>query len=149
MRVPRRVQETYLEAKIAVEVVTQELGRSPTYGEIAGRLAITEEAVVEALEAGRNFYALSLDGPESTDAKGAVVIAPPREDPGFNSVDDRELLRSLADSLPPRSRLVVKLRFGEGLTQSDIARRLGISQMHVSRILAKGLHDMRVQAGSR
>lgn len=146
MRVPRRVQETYLETKIAVEVLTQELGRSPTYGEIAARLAVTEEAVVEALEAGRNFYALSLDGPESTNVKGTAVAAPHREDRGLNTVEDRELLHTLADNLPPRSRLVVELRFGRDLTQSDIARRLGISQMQVSRILAKAIHDMRARA---
>jgi RNA polymerase sigma-B factor len=149
MRVPRRVQETYLETKIAVDVLTQELGRSPTYGEIAARLTVTEEAVVEALEAGRNFYALSLDGPESTNVKGTAVVAPHREDRGLNSVEDKELLHTLADNLSRRSRLVVELRFGHDLTQSDIARCLGISQMQVSRILTKALHDMRVRAGSR
>jgi RNA polymerase sigma-B factor len=149
MRVPRRVQESYLETKIAVEVLTQELGRSPTYGEIAGRLALTEEAVVEALEAGRNFYALSLDGPESTNLKGTGVIAPHGEDRGLDSVEDRQSLHILADNLSGRSRLVVELRFGWDLTQSDIARRLGISQMQVSRILAKAIHDMRAQARGR
>ena len=149
MRVPRRVQETYLETKIAVEVLTQELGRSPTYGEIASRLAVTEEAVVEALEAGRNFYALSLDGPESTNVRGAALAAPQREDRGLNSVEDREVLHTLADNLPMRSQLVVELRFGRDLTQSDIARRLGISQMQVSRILAKAIHGMRARAHTR
>jgi RNA polymerase sigma-B factor len=149
MRVPRRVQETYLETKIAVEMLTQELGRSPMYSEIAARLAVTEEAVVEALEAGRNFYALSLDLPESTNSAGTSIVAPHREDRRLNSVEDRELLHTLTADLSERSRLVVELRFGQDLTQSDIASRLGISQMQVSRILAKALHDMRARASSR
>jgi RNA polymerase sigma-B factor len=149
MRVPRRVQETYLDSKIAVEVLTQELGRSPTHGEIAGRLGLTEEAVAEALGAGRNFYSLSLDGPESTNLKGTAVVAPHREDRGLDSVEDRQLAHILASNLSGRSRLVVELRFEWDLTQSDIGRRLGISQMQVSRILAKAIHDMRAWARGR
>ena len=148
MRVPRRLQETYLETKIAVEVLSQELGRSPTYGEIAARLAVTEETVVEALEAGRNFYALSLDGPDSANDKGTALVAPSQLDDRLDAVENRDVLHTLAEDLSPRSRLVVRLRFAQDLTQSEIARRLGISQMQVSRVLAKAIHDMRARLSS-
>jgi RNA polymerase sigma-B factor len=145
MRVPRRLQEIYLEAKITIDGLTQELGRSPTYGEIAGRLAIAEEDLVEALEAGRNFSALSLDAPVTRD-DGTTSMGPSQVDPGLQSVENRQLIDVLAEGLPPRTRLAVELRFGRDMTQSEIARRLGSSQMHVSRMLSKALHHMRQRA---
>jgi RNA polymerase sigma-B factor len=142
MRVPRRLQELYLEAKAAVGALTQELGRSPTMVELASRLGATEEGLIEALEAGRNFYALSLDAPASETAERPERI-PGVIDPGLMSVDDRRFLVALAQGLSTRTRYVIELRFSRGLTQSEIAGRLGISQMHVSRLLAKAIEHMR------
>jgi RNA polymerase sigma-B factor len=142
MRVPRRLQEIYLEAKAMIDPLTQELGRSPTYTEIAARLEITEEDLVGALEAGQNFYALSLDVPPPSE-NGTTAAPLGRDDPGLLSVENRRLITALADGLPDRTRVAVQLRFGKDMTQSEIARQLGVSQMHVSRMLAKAMHHMR------
>jgi RNA polymerase sigma-B factor len=145
MRVPRRLQEIYLEAKTAIDGLTQELGRSPTYSEIAERVGVDEVHLVEALEAGRNFYALSLDIP-APDDKRRTEVAPGSLDPGMMSLENRRFLLALADGLPHRTRHVLELRFSKGLTQSEIARQIGVSQMHVSRILAKAIAYMRERA---
>jgi RNA polymerase sigma-B factor len=145
MRVPRRLQEIYLEAKTAIDALTQELGRSPTYAEIAERVGVDEVHLVEALEAGRNFYALSLDIP-APDDKRKTDVAPGTVDPGLVSLENRRFLLALADGLPDRTRHVLELRFSKGMTQSEIARQIGVSQMHVSRILAKALTYMRERA---
>jgi RNA polymerase sigma-B factor len=145
MRVPRRLQEIYLDAKTAIDALTQELGRSPTYAEIAERVGVDEIPLVEALEAGRNFYALSLDIP-APDDKPRSQMAPGAVDPGLVSLENRRFLLALADGLPDRTRHVLELRFSKGLTQSEIARQIGVSQMHVSRILAKALAYMRQRA---
>jgi len=144
MRVPRRLQETYLEAKAVIDSLTQENGHSPTYQEIAARLEITNEELLEALEAGRNFYPLSFDGPAKDSS--ATVSAPAFDDPGLLSTEDRRFLSRLAEGLPAGSRRAVELRFNQDLTQAEIARELGISQMQVSRTLAKALRHMRERA---
>jgi RNA polymerase sigma-B factor len=145
MRVPRRLQELYMEAKGIVDLLTQETGRSPTFGEIAARMGAREEDVVEALEAGRNFYALSLDAPR-VESDGRVDLTPGVNDPGLVSIENRRFLLALADGLPERARLVIQLRFDKGMTQSQIARQVGVSQMHVSRLLTKSLEYMRRRA---
>jgi RNA polymerase sigma-B factor len=144
MRVPRRLQETYLEAKGVIDSLTQENGHSPTYHEIAARLEINNEELLEALEAGRNFYPLSFDGP-ATDSS-ATVSAPAFDDPGLLSTEDRRFLNRLAEGLPAETRRAVDLRFNQDLTQAEIARELGVSQMQVSRTLAKALRHMRERA---
>jgi RNA polymerase sigma-B factor len=145
MRVPRRLQEIYLEAKTAIDSLTQELGRPPTYGEIADRVGVDEEHLVEALEAGRSFYAVSLNIPVPDDNR-QTEIAPGAIDPGFISLENRRFLLALANGLPDRTRHVLELRFSKGMTQSEIARQIGVSQMHVSRILAKAISYMRERA---
>lgn len=145
MRVPRRLQEIYLEAKTAIDALMQELGRSPTYAEIADRVGVDEFRLVEALDAGRNFYALSLDIPLPDD-KRKTDVAPGNIDPGLVSLENRRFLLALADGLPDRTRHVLELRFSKGMTQSEIAGQIGVSQMHVSRILAKALTYMRERA---
>ena len=145
MRVPRRLQELYLEAKGVVETLTQEIGRSPTVGEIAEQLGEREEDVIEALEAGRNFYAMSLDAP-TTEGSSRRDLVPGVIDPGLTSLENRRYLLALAEGLSPRARTVLELRFSEGMTQSEIAHTVGISQMHVSRLLAKALDYMRRRA---
>jgi RNA polymerase sigma-B factor len=145
MRVPRRLQELYLEAKAVLDPLTQEIGRSPSIAEIASRIGASEEDVIEALEAGRNFYTLSLDAP-SSDGQGPSDVMPGVVDPDLISLENRRYLLALADGLSPRTKLVLELRFSNGMTQSEIAKHLGISQMHVSRLLTKALEYMRRRA---
>jgi RNA polymerase sigma-B factor len=148
MRVPRRLQEVYLDAKSAVDTLTQELGRSPTYDEMAERLGVEQETLVEALEAGRNFYALSLNVPGPSDDSGATELTPGVMDEDLHRFENRRFLSALADGLPERTRLALELRFGQGMTQSEIAREIGVSQMHVSRILSRALQYMRERAAA-
>jgi RNA polymerase sigma-B factor len=145
MRVPRRLQELYLEVKAVLDPLTQEIGRSPSIAEIASRIGAPEEDVIEALEAGRNFYTLSLDAPTS-DTQGSTDVVPGVVDPDLISLENRRYLLALAEGLSPRTRLVLELRFSKGMTQSDIAEQVGISQMHVSRLLTKALEYMRRRA---
>jgi RNA polymerase sigma-B factor len=147
MRVPRRLQELYLEAKAVIDTVTQELGHSPTYTEIAARLEVAEEDLVEALEAGRNFYTLSLDAPTNKD-DGIAVVTPSRTDPGLLSVENRGFLQTLAEGLPERTRRAVELRFDRDMTQTEISHELGVSQMQVSRMLSTAVHHMRRRAAT-
>ena len=142
VRAPRRVQELYLGLGQVVDELSQRLRRSPTVRELAEETGATEEEVLEALEAGRAYRSASLDtpGPEGepmTSRLGGV-------DRSFDKVDERDLLLPHIDRLPQRERLILHLRFVEDLTQSEIAARIGISQMHVSRLLARSLaklHD--------
>ena len=141
IRAPRRVQELYLELGPATESLTQALGRPPTVSEIARSVGSTEEAVLEAIEAGQSYRTSSIDAPDRQE--GSVSARLGDVDHGFADVEDRLLLAiSLAD-LNDRERTILSLRFVEGLTQSEIASRIGISQMHVSRLLAASLAKLR------
>ncbi len=142
VRAPRRVQELYLGLGQVVDELSQRLGRSPTVKELAAETGASEEDVLEALEAGHAYRSASLDtpGPEGeplTSRLGHV-------DGAYEKVDERDLLLPHIEKLPQRERLILHLRFVEDLTQSEIAARIGISQMHVSRLLARSLaklHD--------
>ena len=146
VRAPRRVQELYLNVKDAASSLDQELGRSPTIPEIAARVGAGEDDVIEALEAGRGYRAGSLDavGPDGDTLADRVG----RPDPGFSEAEDRTLLAPALARLPRRERAIVEWRFVDGLTQLEIAERLGISQMHVSRLLAKVLAQLRAEYGA-
>lgn len=141
VRAPRRVQELYLELGAATETLTHELGRSPTVPELARAVGCTEEAVVEATEAGRGYRSASLDAP----GEGSVSLGErlPTPDYGAVLVEERSVLGPALASLSARNRQIVQLRFVDGLTQSEIAARIGISQMHVSRLLASSLAELR------
>lgn len=141
VRAPRRVQELYLELGAATETLTHELGRSPTVPELARAVGCTEEAVVEATEAGRGYRSASLDAP----GEGSVSLGErlPTSDHGAVLVEERSVLGPALASLSARNRQIVQLRFVDGLTQSEIAARVGISQMHVSRLLASSLAELR------
>jgi RNA polymerase sigma-B factor len=137
VRAPRRVQELYLNLGQTVEELSQRLGRSPTVKELATETGVTEDAVLEALEAGHAYRSTSLDspGPEGETLGNRLG----REDLEFNKAEDRAVLLPHLASLPERERLILKLRFVDDLTQSEIAQRVGLSQMHVSRLLARSL----------
>jgi RNA polymerase sigma-B factor len=136
VRVPRRVQELHLEIGRLVGALSQELGRSPTPSELAQRAGVDEERVIEAMEAGGMYQLTSLDAPSSS---GADTSAPDE----FATLDQRMAIEELLATLPARERTIVELRFFDGLTQSEIAERVGISQMHVSRLLARSLNTLR------
>jgi RNA polymerase sigma-B factor len=137
VRATRRVQELYLELGPTVEVLSQRLGRSPTVREIAAEIGTTTEAVLEAMEAGLGYRSASLDAPNPEgDTPGSRLGG---EDKGFDLVDTRATLVPELAALPERERRIIKMRFVEELSQIEIAKELGISQMHVSRLLARSV----------
>jgi RNA polymerase sigma-B factor len=137
VRAPRRVQELYLNLGQTVEELSQRLGRSPTVKELAAETGVSEDAVLEALEAGHAYRSTSLDspGPEGETLGNRLGT----DDLEFDKAEDRAVLLPRLASLPARERLILKLRFVDDLTQSEIAQRVGLSQMHVSRLLARSL----------
>jgi len=146
VRVPRRVQELHLRLASVVGILSQELGRSPTIGEIAQAAAVSEEEVLEAIEAGHAYRFTSLDAPSGNDDEMSLSAELGAEDQGLIDSEHRVTLSPLIAQFPPRERMILHLRFFEGMTQSEIAGRLGISQMHVSRLLARALAQLRSQA---
>lgn len=144
VRVPRALQEHYLVVVRAVEELTLELGRSPRIGEVAARSGLTDEQVLEAMELGANQRPESLDRPDG----GGSHLEPGRTDHSFARVEDRMLVASLVGSLPEHHRQVLCLHFVDGLTQSQIAVRMGRSQMYVSRLLARILAQLETRAGA-
>lgn len=148
VRVPRRVQELHLRVTRVVDDLQLELGRSPTIPEIAKRGGTTEDEVVEAIEAGSAYRSTSLDQSRSDDDDSPGLIGQLGEiDPELARAERRAALSPLIAQLPEREQLMLYLRFYEGMTQSEIAKRLGISQMHVSRLLSRSLQQLRELAG--
>jgi len=146
VRVPRRVQELHLRLGSVISVLSQELGRSPTIGEIAHAAGVSEEEVLEAIEAGHAYRFTSLDAPSGTEDEPSLAAELGAEDQGLIDSEHRVALSPLIARFPARERMILHLRFFEGMTQSEIAGRLGISQMHVSRLLARALTQLRSQA---
>lgn len=147
LRVPRRVQERFLVTARAAEDLHQQLGRPPTVAELSERTGLDAEATIEALEV-RSMHRLpSLDAPiQGGDGETAEHGW---NDDGFDHADDRDLVERLVSQLPARERELLRLRFGEQLTQSQIAERIGVSQMHVSRLLGSTLTHLRELATER
>lgn len=140
VRVPHRVQELHLPLDVTVGRMARTLGRSPTVDEITGEAHVSVEDVLEALEAGQLYRLESLD----RDHRGMVVVAADRPDLGqvdsaLEAIADREALLQLLQRLPERERTILYLRYFEELTQAEISQRVGISQMHVSRLLTRSL----------
>jgi RNA polymerase sigma-B factor len=146
VRVPRRMQELHLRLSALVSTLNQDLGRSPTIAEIAVAADVSEEEVLEAMEAGQAYRFTSLDAPVPGEEAGSLATTLGEEDEGMGDVEHRVALSPLIQKLPPRQQKILHLRFFEGLTQSEIAARLGISQMHVSRLLARSLAQLRQDA---
>lgn len=145
LRVPRSLQERYLQVRAAIEVLDQDLGRSPTIPEIAEYARVEADAVVEAIEVGRNYRLTSIDaGGRGDDAPEPIDLG--GEDRDFQRLEDRDAVASLVLRLPERERAIIRLRFWDELSQSEIATRLGMSQMHVSRLLARSLGRLRTMA---
>jgi RNA polymerase sigma-B factor len=147
VRVPRRMQELHLRLSALVSTLNQDLGRSPTIPEIAAAAGVSEEEVLEAMEAGQAYRFTSLDAPvPGEDSGGSLATSLGEDDVTMVDVEHRVALSPLLAKLPARQQKIIHLRFFEGLTQSEIATRLGISQMHVSRLLARSLAQLREEA---
>jgi RNA polymerase sigma-B factor len=142
VRVPRRLQELRASLSGATSDLTQTMGRSPTVAELAVHLKIGEEEVLEGLESANAYTAVSI---EASDGEGGLSVADTLggDDLSLEGVEYRESIKPLLDSLPARERRILMLRFFGNLTQSQIAAELGISQMHVSRLLARTLAQLR------
>jgi RNA polymerase sigma-B factor len=145
VRASRRVQELYLELGHATSTLVQELGRSPTVSELARATGASEEAVIEAIEAGQGYRATSIDASENEDDPLSARLG--EDDSHYDSVEDRALLGPAVATLPAREQAILRMRFIEGLTQSEIAVAVGVSQMHVSRLLAASLAKLRQSIG--
>lgn len=145
VHVPRRLQELHAAVARATEAMTQSLGRSPTVRELAAELDISEDEVLEAIEVRHAFAASSLDATAADGTSEGAVLADllGDEDSALAAIEDRESLRPLLEALPERERQIIMLRFFRNQSQSQIAEQLGISQMHVSRLLARTLAQLR------
>ena len=144
VRVPRRLQELKLALTKAISDLAQRLGRAPTVAELAGHLQMSEEEVLEGLESANAYSTVSLDAPDSGDEDApAVAESLGMLDDALEGVEYRESLKPLLERLPPREKKILMLRFFGNMTQSQIATELGISQMHVSRLLARTLAQLR------
>ncbi len=144
IRVPRRLQELKLSLAKATSDLSQRNGRAPTVAELAQHIGLSEEEVLEGLESANAYSAVSLDAPDSGDDDSpAVADTLGIEDASLEGVEYRESLKPLLERLPPREKKILLLRFFGNMTQSQIAAELGISQMHVSRLLARTLAQLR------
>jgi RNA polymerase sigma-B factor len=145
VRVPRRVQELHSQINSLVGELTQRLGRSPTIIELAKASGTSEEEVLEAMEAAQAYRSASIDAPApgGDDAGGGLAAHLGDDDARLFEAENRVLITGLLTTLPKREQLMLTMRFYQGMTQSQIAERLGISQMHVSRLLNKSLRLLR------
>jgi len=146
IRVPRRLQELRLQIGATTAELTQSLGRSPTPRELAESIGCSVEEIVEGLESSQAYSTLSLDA-GSDDADGgsglSMLEAMGVDDQGLEHVEIRESVKPLLENLPAREKKILLLRFFKNMTQSQIAEEIGVSQMHVSRLLSKTLEQLR------
>ncbi|MFI1195163.1 RNA polymerase sigma factor SigF [Micromonospora sp. NPDC020750] len=145
VRVPRRLQELRLTISEANSTLTQTLGRSPTVADIATYLDLTEEAVLEGLEGARAYRATSLSTPVGADGSRELGDTLGANDHGLDLAEIRVALGPALATLPERERRILSMRFHGNLTQAQIADRIGVSQMHVSRLITRALAKLRGQ----
>ena len=146
VKVPRRLKELHLQLTKAREELTQQFDRAPTASEIANHMGIDRESVIEATIASENYSTMSIDAQVGGNDERPVINETLGEiDPGYEKILDIETARPLIAALPARQRTVIRLRFFEEMSQTQIARRMGYSQMHISRLLAKALDTLRDQ----
>jgi RNA polymerase sigma-B factor len=147
VRVPRDLQELAVRVDRALSQLSVDLGRSPSPAEIGEAVGATDEEVLEALEASAAYQAVSLDRPRSDLDEGETIAdAIGDEDPGFELAEHGATIAGLLHVLPAREREVLRLRFVEDLTQSEIGAQIGVSQMHVSRLIRQALTQLREAA---
>jgi RNA polymerase sigma-B factor len=143
--VPRRLKELNQLVSRHLEDLTKTLGRSPTIAELAQASGVEEEEVLEALEAGRAYTARSLSGGFDEDEFEEPIDALSSDEEGYHASENRAILAAGFRALDERERTILHLRFYEGLTQSQVAVQLGISQMHVSRLIRKALATLEAE----
>ncbi|HEY7629299.1 MAG TPA: SigB/SigF/SigG family RNA polymerase sigma factor [Thermoleophilaceae bacterium] len=148
LHVPRDLQERVLKVSGAMERLSGELGRSPSPQQVAEEVHLPVEEVLEAIEAHAAYATDSLDAPlrSDDDESRSVAESLGETDERFELIEDRVSIGPALNTLPERERLILHLRFGEDLTQSEIAQRIGVSQMHVSRLIRRALERLRVAA---
>lgn len=147
MRVPRRLQELRYEVRAATEVLRERLRRSPDTGELAAYLQVHPDEIIDCLCADSNFRPLSLEHADGNDnLLGDDVRS---TDAGFASVESADAFRDVVAMLPPRLRLIVEMRYVDGMKQSDIGARLGVSQVQISRLLQQAMARLRPQLERR
>ncbi|MDQ1722430.1 MAG: polymerase sigma-B factor [Pseudonocardiales bacterium] len=144
VRVPRRLQELQSELSSGINDLTQRLGRAPTVAELAGHLRLSQEEVIEATDSARAYTAVPIDVPSATTGR-TIADGLVESDTALEHVELRHALRPVLAGLAERERQALLLRFVENKTQSEIAEALGVSQVHVSRLLAKTLAELRDQ----
>jgi RNA polymerase sigma-B factor len=143
LHVPRRLKELNLRLSRMLDELTADIGRSPTIAELAAAAGVEEEEVIDALESSQAYTARSLSVPTDDDGDADLLDSLGVDEQGYVAVDDSSLVVSGLEGLDERERRIVELRFFHEMTQSQIAAELGISQMHVSRLLRRALADMR------
>jgi RNA polymerase sigma-B factor len=149
VRVPRDLQEMAVRVDRVSEDLSRDLGRAPTPAEIAENIGISTEQVMEAREAAGAYRAISLDRPREDDEEGeGMSEAMGAEDPGYRLAEAAATVQRLMSVLSEREREVLRLRFEEDLTQSEIGMRVGVSQMHVSRLIRQSVARLREVAES-
>jgi RNA polymerase sigma-B factor len=147
VRVPRDLQEMSVRVEKVSDTMGRRLGRAPTPAEIAEEIGITTERVLEAREAAGAYRAVSLDRPRDEGDEGEGMAETfGIEDPGFGLAEDAATVERLMTVLSDREREVLRLRFAEDLTQSEIGARVGVSQMHVSRLIRQAVARLRAAA---
>ena len=147
MHVPRRLKDRHGSINSAVTELTHSLGRAPTAGDLALHLDISREDVIESLMAAQAYRVQSIDAPISSSESGPRTISDTvgELDDKFDYITDLETVKPLLAALPEREQTILYLRFFASMTQSQIADEIGVSQMHVSRILERTLQALRDQ----
>jgi RNA polymerase sigma-B factor len=143
MHVPRRLKELSLRLSRTLDQLTTELGRSPTIAELAAAAGVEEEDAIDALDSMNAYSTRSLHAPFDDDSDDSLSEKLGAEELGYADVEDGAIVEAGLDALDERERQIVELRFFHELTQSQIASEIGISQMHVSRLLRRALATMR------
>jgi RNA polymerase sigma-B factor len=145
IRIPRGLQELNAKMSSTIERLTAKLGHSPSIAEIAAELETTPEQVLEAMEAGSAYAPVSLSAGPTSEGELDPMETIGSEDTGFERTEQRASLEPALEMLPDREREILRMRFEDGLTQTQIAEQVGVSQMHVSRLIRKSLARMRAE----
>jgi RNA polymerase sigma-B factor len=145
IRVPRRLQELRMQIGSTTADLTQTLGRSPTPRELAETIGCTVEEIIEGIESGNAYSTLSLDAADDGGEEGGVSMLDliGLDDEELEQIEIRESIKPLLEALPSREKRILLLRFFKNKTQSEIAAEIGVSQMHVSRLLSRTLEQLR------
>ena len=143
IRVPRDLQELHARITRTSSALESELGRAPTVMELSRELRASEEHVLEAMDAGRNYRTASLDATLRDDEIRSAADVCGTGDAAFEAAEQRAVIQPGLDALPERERAIVLMRFADDLSQREIASRVGLSQMHVSRLLRRSIQEMR------